>query len=99
MGPRVRGDDTEYCIGPVAMNSHLRPGIIAALATLALDQASKLWLLNVFDIGHRGAVSVTPFFDLVLAWNPGISFGWFQSDSAATQIILMAIKAVAVIVL
>jgi signal peptidase II len=73
--------------------------VIAALAVLALDQASKLWLLFVFDLAHRGAVQVTPFFDLVLAWNVGISFGWFQSDSPLTQIALMAIKAVAVIVL
>jgi len=81
------------------MTSHLRSGVIAALAVLALDQASKLWLLRVFDIGHRGAVRVTPFFDLVLAWNPGISFGWFQNDSPAAQIVLMIVKAVAVIVL
>jgi len=81
------------------LTSHLRPGVIAALAVLALDQASKLWLLFVFDIAHRGAVKVTPFFDLVLAWNVGISFGWFQSDSQVAQIILMLIKAVAVVVL
>ncbi len=81
------------------MKSALRPGVIAALAVLALDQASKLWLLFVFDIAHRGAVKVTPFFDLVLAWNVGISFGWFQSDNQIAQIILMMIKAVAVIVL
>jgi signal peptidase II len=81
------------------MTSRLRPGIIAAIAVLALDQASKLWLLYVFDLPHRGAVKVAPFLDLVLAWNVGISFGWFQSDNQATQIILMIIKAVAVIVL
>jgi signal peptidase II len=81
------------------MNSHLRPGIIAAVTVLVLDQASKLWLLFVFDIARRGAVQVTPFFDLVLAWNVGISFGWFQSESPAAQIILMVIKAVAVVVL
>ena len=80
-------------------DSRLAPGIIAAIAVLILDQASKVWLLFVFDIAHRGAVRVTPFFDLVLAWNVGISFGWFQSDSAIAQIILMAIKAVAVVVL
>src|ERR1700682_3105093 len=80
-------------------NSHLRPGIIAAIAVLILDQASKVWLLFVFDIAHRGAVRVTPFFDLVLAWNVGISFGWFQNDSQIAQISLMVIKAVAVIVL
>jgi len=83
-----------------AMISRLRPGLIAAVAVLALDQASKLWLLFVFDIVHRGGkVEVTPFFDLVLGWNVGISFGWFQNDSAAAQIILTLIKAVAVIVL
>ncbi|GAC1494819.1 MAG: signal peptidase II [Bradyrhizobium sp.] len=79
--------------------SYLHPGVMAAIAVLALDQASKLWLLFVFDIARRGAVQVTPFFDLVLAWNAGISFGWFQSESAVAQIALMGIKAVAVIVL
>jgi signal peptidase II len=85
--------------GGDCLTSHLRLGILAALAVLVLDQASKLWLLFVFDIGQRGAVEVTPFFDLVLAWNVGISFGWFQNDSQFAQIILMIIKAVAVIVL
>ena len=55
--------------------------------------------MNVFDIAHRGAVKVTSFFDLVLAWNVGISFGWFQNDSPAAQIGLMVVKAVAVVVL
>jgi signal peptidase II len=99
MGPRFRGDDAAFCIRGHAMTPHLRPGIIAAIAVLILDQASKVWLLFVFDIAHRGAVRVTPFFDLVLAWNVGISFGWFQNDSQIAQISLMVIKAVAVIVL
>ena len=81
------------------MTSHLRAGVIAAIATLVIDQASKLWLLRVFDIAHRGAVKVTSFLDLVLAWNIGISFGWFQNDSPAAQIALMVVKAVAVVVL
>lgn len=49
----------------------LRAGILSAIATVILDQASKLWLLHGFDLAHRGAVRVTPFFDLVLAWNIG----------------------------
>jgi signal peptidase II len=81
------------------VRSHRLLGLAAAIAVLGLDQATKLWLLFVFDIGHRGAVRVAPFFDLVLAWNVGISFGWFQNDSAIAQIVLTAIKAVAVIVL
>jgi len=85
--------------GSDGLTPRLRAGAIAAIATLVIDQASKLWLLFVFDIAHRGAVKVTPFFDLVLAWNVGISFGWFQNDGVLAQIVLTAIKAVAVIVL
>jgi signal peptidase II len=86
-------------VGSDGLTPHLRAGAIAAIATLVVDQASKLWLLFVFNIAHRGAVKVTPFLDLVLAWNVGISFGWFQNDGVLAQIVLTAIKAVAVIVL
>jgi len=81
------------------MSSQLRFGFIAAIVTLVLDQASKLWLLYGFDIARRGTVRVTPFFDLVLAWNIGISFGWFQNDSVLVQTVLMAVKALAVVAL
>ena len=81
------------------MSLLLRSGLIAAVAVLAIDQASKLWLLNVYELGRRGAVAVTPFFDLVLAWNTGISYGWFQDTGPFGQTVLLAIKAIAVIVL
>jgi signal peptidase II len=81
------------------LSHHLRLGVVAAAIVLVLDQASKFWLVRVFDIAHRGAVKVTPFFDLVLAWNQGISFGWFQNDGPMAQIVLLAIKAVAVVIL
>lgn len=77
----------------------LRAGILAAAVTLVADQASKLWLLNGFDLARRGVVRVAPFFDLVLAWNIGISFGWLQNDGQAAQLALMAVKVVAVIAL
>lgn len=81
------------------MNPFLRSGVIAAVIALVLDQAAKLWLLNVFELGPRGTVAVTPFFDLVLAWNTGISYGWFQDSGPVGQAILLAVKAMAVIVL
>lgn len=83
----------------VTVTAPLRFGIIAAVATLVADQATKWWLLDVFDIAHRGTVKVTPFFDLVLAWNIGISFGWFQSHSEGAQTALMIVKVMAVIAL
>jgi signal peptidase II len=80
--------------------NHLLPaGALAAIVTLALDQATKYWLLNVLDIANRGTVRVTPFFDLMLAWNIGISFGWLQNDSPTAQLGLMLVKAAAVIAL
>src|ERR1700737_2284154 len=99
MGPRVRGDDHHFFVMFLPMTPPLRAGVLAAIVTVIVDQAAKLWLLFVFDIVHRGAVQVTPFFDLVLAWNIGISFGWFQNDSPTAQIALMAVKALAVVAL
>jgi signal peptidase II len=81
------------------MTPPLRSGLVAAIVTLIADQASKLWLLNIFDIAHRAPVRVTSFFDLVLAMNIGISFGWLQNDSQMAQLSLMAIKGVAVVLL
>jgi signal peptidase II len=81
------------------LSHHLRLGVITAIVVLVLDQASKFWLLQVFDIARRGTVRLTPFFDLVLAWNQGISFGWFQTNGTTAQVVLMAIKVVAVVVL
>jgi signal peptidase II len=47
---------------------------IAALVFLA-DQAHKAWMLYVYDIGAKGTVTLAPFFDLVLVWNQGVSYG------------------------
>ena len=81
------------------MNANLRSGLLAALLALFADQASKLYLMFVYDIRGRGVVELTPFFDLVLQWNKGISYGWFQAETAAAQALLLAIKLVAVAVL
>lgn len=81
------------------MTPRLRAGLLAAAAVLLADQASKLWLLHVFELGRRGIVEVGPFFDLVLAWNTGISYGWFQDTGPLWQAVLLAIKAAAVVLL
>lgn len=81
------------------MTPSLRSGIVAALAALAIDQAAKSWLLYGFDLPRRGAVAIAPFFDLVLAWNTGISYGWFQNEGPLGQAVLVGVKVVAVVVL
>jgi signal peptidase II len=76
-----------------------RLGLLVAILIVAADQASKLWLLYVYDLGSRGAVPLIPFIDLVLVQNKGISYGLFQQESALGQWILLAVKAVAVVLL
>jgi signal peptidase II len=53
---------------------------VAAIALIA-DQVSKVWMLYAYDIGAKGVVTVTPFFDLVLVWNRGVSYGLLPQDS------------------
>src|SRR6476646_5764080 len=74
-------------------------GLATAAIACVLDQASKLWLLKVFDLANQGVVKIMPFVDLVLTWNTGISYGWFQQEGPFGQWALLALKAVAVALL
>ena len=74
-------------------------GLAVAAASAVLDQAVKLWLVYGFDLGGRGVVSLTPFLDLVLTWNTGISYGLFPQDGPIGQWVLLALKAAAVVLL
>jgi signal peptidase II len=74
-------------------------GLLVAVVSAALDQASKLWLLYVFDLPARAPVRLTPFLDLVMTWNKGISYGLFQQDGPLGQWVLLAIKVAAVVLL
>jgi signal peptidase II len=56
-------------------------GLSVAAVALIADQASKAWMLYVYDVGAKGVVTVTPFFDLVLVWNRGVSYGLLPQDS------------------
>jgi signal peptidase II len=66
-------------------------GILIALVTLVLDQASKLWVLFVFDLPIRGRVPVLPFTDLVMVWNRGVSYGLFQQHTDVGRWLLIAV--------
>ena len=66
-------------------------GLIAAALTLLVDQAHKLWMLNVYDIAARQPVRVGPFLDLVMAWNPGISYSLLSAETEAGRWALLAL--------
>ena len=57
-------------------------GLGVAAATALIDQAHKAWMLYIYDIGAKGLVTIAPFFDLVLVWNQGISYGLLPQASA-----------------
>lgn len=76
-----------------------RLGLLVAAISAAIDQASKLWLLYVFELPARAPLRLTPFLDLVMTWNKGISYGLFQQDGPFGQWVLLAIKAAAVALL
>lgn len=57
-------------------------GAIAAALSLAADQAVKNFLLYGWGFLHYAPgqrVEVLPFFDLVMVWNRGVSYGLFQA--------------------
>src|SRR5258708_29696221 len=95
MGCRAQGRG----VSPMLWGGLTRLGLAVGLTTAAIDQASKLWLLYVFDIRARVPVRITPFLDLVLVWNKGISYGLFQQEGTFGQWALLAIKAVAIVLL
>jgi signal peptidase II len=69
-------------------------GLILAGASFAMDQAFKWWMLHVFDIEARQPIALFPVFDIVLAWNRGISYGWLSEKSFAPQGLLIALAVV-----
>ena len=76
-----------------------RFGLAVAVVACVLDQASKVYLLSVFDLAANGPVRLGPFFDFVLTRNTGISYGLFQTQGAVGQWVLLGFKAVAVLLL
>jgi signal peptidase II len=70
-------------------------GVVAAVVVTALDQASKWWILEYVMRPPR-VIPVTGFFNLVLGWNRGVSFGLFNTSSPFNAWILSAIALVIV---
>jgi signal peptidase II len=74
-------------------------GAFVAVLAFLLDRVHKWAMLGPFDIVARGHVEVAPFFDIVLVWNRGVSYGLFQQDSDTGRFILVAVNVVAALAL
>ena len=67
----------------------IRLGAAVALIAYGADRITKYLAVDAWDLAGD-PVAVTPFFNLVLVWNPGISFGLLQSDSNVGRFLLTA---------
>jgi signal peptidase II len=75
-------------------------GLTCTAAALAADQGSKLALLyglHFIEMGPGDRIPVLPFFDLVMVWNSGISYGLFPAHGlpGTALLTLFSIGAVA----
>ncbi len=64
-------------------------GLAFALIAFAADQVHKYWMLHVYRIAERGKVEVASFLDVVMMWNPGISYGLLPQHGALGRNLLI----------
>ncbi len=75
-------------------------GLAIALVVVAADQASKTWILGFFaERSGEPVAMLTPFFNLVLTGNRGMSFGLFNTNAAMNTAVFTVLAAAIVIAL
>ncbi len=70
-------------------------GLATALIIFVVDQAYKYWVLHIYRLAERGVVEITPFLNLVMVWNPGVSYGLFEQDTDAGRWMLVVFNVIA----
>lgn len=78
--------------------SVVRLGLGMVLLVFGLDQATKWWILESVMQPPR-VLPVTPFFNLVMGWNRGVSFGMFNQHGAYNAWIFTTLALVITVVL
>jgi signal peptidase II len=65
-----------------------RAALVAA-AVIALDRATKLWVVEGLDLASRGFVRVwDPWLNFAMAWNEGINFGLFDFGASGRWVLV-----------
>jgi len=62
----------------MTLTIQFQKGLGLAALIILIDQSSKWWILSTVMNPPR-VIEVTPFFNLVMAWNRGVSFGMLNS--------------------
>jgi signal peptidase II len=76
--------------------SMTRLGVTVAVLVFGLDQLTKWAALYVLDLPDRPIV-VTPFLNLVMVWNRGVTFGMLNSTGALAPWLLSGLALAVVI--
>ena len=84
---------TDSPAAPVTNGAFVRQGLVLASGVVVLDQISKWVVLDLFAEAPR-VIEVLPIFNLVLAWNRGISFGLFGGSSDGGSWVLVGLAVV-----
>src|SRR6266849_6194653 len=73
----------------------LARGLAIAALVIVLDQLSKLWILDRVAAAEVGIplLRVADFFDIVLVWNRGVSFGLFNNGAALNAVVFSLLAA------
>lgn len=69
------------------------PWLALSAVIIALDQVTKYWITQAFSFGET--LFVTPFFNLVLAYNTGAAFSLFATASGWQRAFFIAIAVIA----
>lgn len=72
---------------------------VVALIVIVLDQFSKWYLLDVVGMASRPPVVLSGFFQLVMVWNQGVSFGMLTHDAGYMRWFLIAVALVICVVM
>jgi len=75
-----------------------RAGAAIAAVALIADQASKIWILESVMQPPR-VIEIAPFFNVLLTWNRGVSFGMFNQASDYGPLLLTGLAIVIIIAL
>jgi len=66
-------------------------GLSIALVIFLIDQGHKWLMILGFGLKSGDVITLTPFLDVVMVWNKGISYGLFQQSSAFGRAVLLKI--------
>ncbi len=65
-----------------------RLGLMLAVMVFAFDQISKFWVLKVINLDERPPIQLTPFADLAMAWNRGVSYGLLTTHMQGILVVM-----------